>query len=144
MTTQEMPMTVRVRNGEPQALRTGDNNSPATAIGSVARTIHTAKRKFQSLEIAAANGAKRPQHDAAHVGPEIADDGGERRDLHRGRKRRSRILPAEESRDDPHMRRGGNRQQLGNALNDAEKANLGVAESDKAGIEPFGAGCGHD
>lgn len=42
------------------------------------------------------------------------------------------------------MRRGGNRQQLGNALNDAEKANFGVAESDKAGIEPFGASNGHD
>jgi hypothetical protein len=29
-------------------------------------------------------------------------------------------------------------------LNDSEKTDFGVAEGDKAGIEPFGAGNGHD
>jgi hypothetical protein len=41
------------------------------------------------------------------------------------------------------MRRRGDGQKLGDALDDAENANLGIAQRDKSGIEAFRAGASH-
>ena len=46
----EMPITGRLRNGVSQALSKGASKTPEITIGSVASTIHIAKRKFQSLK----------------------------------------------------------------------------------------------
>ncbi len=105
MTMQAIPITTKVRNGEPQALRTGLRKSPATTIGTVAKTIHTANRKFQSPKIATPGGIDGAEHEPANIRPEIADDGRKGCDLHRRRKCRSGILPAEQSWNNAHMRR---------------------------------------
>ncbi len=95
------------------------------------------------VKIAPPHRLDRADDEAAHIAPEIADDRGQRRQLHRRREGRARIAPAEQRRNDAHMRRRGDRQKLGNALNDAKNADLGVAKRDEAGIEPCGAGRRH-
>ena len=44
----DMPMTGKLRSGESQVLSVFDMRTPAITIGSVARTIQIAKRRFQS------------------------------------------------------------------------------------------------
>ena len=48
MTMQDTPTTSSPRSGEPQALRRDDSSSPAIAIGTVASTTQTTKRKSQA------------------------------------------------------------------------------------------------
>ena len=143
MTMQETPMTLRARSGELQALSSGASRAPAMMIGRVASRIQMAEAKIPVVEIAPHDGAERAEEESFHIRPEIADDGGERRDLHGGGKGRARILPAEQRRHDAHMGGRGNRQKFGNALHHAEQADLGIAQRDETGVEALCAGIRH-
>ena len=91
------------------------------------------------VEVSPAHRLDRSKDQRADVRPEIADDGGERRKLHGRGKGRSGIFPAKESGNDLHMRRGGDRQKLGDALNHSEDRDLGVAQIDEARVETVSA-----
>ena len=94
-------------------------------------------------EIAPGECGQRAVEDVPDVVPKIGDNRGECRELHRRRKRRARILPAEQRRHDAHMRGRGDRHQLGNALHDPENGHLRIAECDKSGVDAAGAGARH-
>ena len=65
-------------------------------------------------------GARDPQQVAA----EVQDDRGHRAELDDGRERGARVLPAEEGRDDPQVAAARDRQELGQALDDAQDDGL--------------------
>ena len=58
--------------------------------------------------------------DAPQVPPEVEDDGGHRPELDDGGERGARVRPVEERGNDPEVTAGGDRQELGEALDDAE------------------------
>lgn len=63
----------------------------------------------------------------ADIAPKIADDGGQRYELHGGGESGARILPTQQGRHDPHVCRRGDRQQFGDPLDDSEHGDVGIA-----------------
>ena len=64
------------------------------------------------------------RRDPQQVLPEMEDDRRHRAQLDDGGERSARVGPAEEGRDDPQVRRRRDRQELGEALHDAEDDGL--------------------
>ena len=112
-------------------------------IGTVAKPIHITKRKVQSLKSRRRRALTDPTASVRMSLPEIADHRRERSELHGRGKGRAGVLPAEQGRDDAHMRRGGDRQELGDPLHDAERRNLQIAEVDETRVETIGASRRH-
>ena len=106
---------------------------------------HDADRQAEIAigKIAPCDGRQRPHRDVPDIAPEIADDRGKGGKLHGGGEGRTGILPAEHGGHYAHMRRRRDRQQFRDALNNAEKCHLGVAQADKAGIQSLRADVGH-
>ena len=108
---------------------------PANTIGMVPITIHTARRKYASLK------SRRPGRRASRK------QGAGHRSRSRSRrppaplaawqpKMPSPDLPPEQRRNHAHMRRRGDRQELGNALNNAQHRDLGIAQGRESGVDP--------
>jgi hypothetical protein len=77
-----------------------------------------------SPKIAIAQAAQPGRDDPPQVLAEVQEDGGHRAELRDRGERRARVLPAEEGRDDPQVPGARDRQELGEALDDAEDDGL--------------------
>ena len=97
------------------------SSTPTMTIGIVAKMTYQASRESGSRERLArdqpAEEADRQPHDVAE---EIDDDREDRPELNDRRHRRARIAPAEELGDDLQMAGGGDGDELGEALDEAE------------------------
>ena len=132
---QAQPITLRLRSGELQVLSTPASARPASPIGMVASTIHTASRKCRSSKSRRTSAPSELDGELPHVAPEIAHDRGQCGELHGGGECRARILPSQQRRHDPHMRGRGDRQQLGDALHHAQHRHLGITQRHEPGVD---------
>ena len=83
MTMQAIPTTSRPRIGEVQVLSSLARASPAMPIGIVADRDPEGELERAVGEVAPAEGRQRAEQEVADITPKIADDRGERGQLHR-------------------------------------------------------------
>jgi hypothetical protein len=83
----------------------------------------------RAAHLGVAQAAGPGDRDAPQVVAEVEEDGREGAELGHGREGRAGIVPAEERRDDPEVAGAGDRQELGEALHDAEDDGFELAHS---------------
>ena len=101
---QAMPMTLNVRSGELTRIEDRFEQFSSDDDRDGCENDPNNETEVPVLKITPPDRVDGTHGKAAHIRPEIAHHGRECRDLHGGGKRRPGILPAEKSRDDPHMR----------------------------------------
>ena len=102
---------------------------PSTAIGIVPRMMYQPMRASAGAQLPVAHAAHPGRGDPPQVGAEVDEHRGHRAQLDDGGERGTRVVPAEERGDDAQVRGAGDRQELGEPLDDPQDDGLNGVHS---------------